>query len=85
MTVRTSFDINQNIKSRLNLISKKRNINESQLINVFFTKIFEIWEDEFLDNSSVEMWFISYDNLTGNQKNKIKEIEKKDRSEFINI
>jgi len=85
MTTRTTFNLDNKIKSRLNLLSKKRNINESELVNIFFTQIFEIWEDEFLNNEPVEMWYISYNNLNQNQKDKIEEIEKKNKNEFINI
>jgi len=86
MTTKTSFNLDNKVRSRLNLISKKRNIDESELVNIFFTKIFEIWEDNFIEynykNNSqnndfdLDLKFIPVSELSKDDKERLKEAKK---------
>jgi len=77
MVTKTSFNLDNRIRSKIISISKKNNIDESKLVNIFFTKIFEIWENKFIDNSykndfqninccdnGINLDFISLDDLS---------------------
>ncbi|MCH2188781.1 type II toxin-antitoxin system RelB/DinJ family antitoxin [Candidatus Gracilibacteria bacterium] len=86
MKTQVTLTIDADVKDEFQKIAKKLGSNMSTIANMYFTQVVNTGRVEYsLNDEPVELVEVSYDSLSEENKKKVRDIDSRDISSFINI